>query len=176
MAARLRTLGFEQPVVLEKLPGKWWSIQADLAALGRTSEPGCGYARTVASTEAINGHFGAYWLEILGGPFETAEDGDAVYLASQSTDVAWLGAGVTVKRISPLVAAALTHRGLPEPVPLTRLDGAFWVCGLSDGWCSTAELDARIRRDPDAVNITHGPFDREEDAQYAFDVMWESPE
>jgi len=73
VAARLRALGFEQPVVLDKLPGRWWSIHADLAALGRASEPGCGYTRTVAPTEAINGHFGAYWEEILDGPFDSEE-------------------------------------------------------------------------------------------------------
>lgn len=73
VAARLRALGFEQPVVLERLPGKWWLIHADLAALGSASEPGCGYTRTVASTEAINGHFGAHWVEILDGPFDSKE-------------------------------------------------------------------------------------------------------
>lgn len=176
VAVRLRALGFEQPVVLDELPGKWWSIHADLAALGRASEPGCGCAQTMASTEAINGHYGAYWMEILGGPFDAAEEGDAVYLASQAADVAWLGAGATVKQISPWIAKCLSDRGLREPVPLTRLAGLFWVCGLGGGWCPTAELDARIRSNPRAVNITHGPFEREEDAQYAFDVMWESPE
>jgi hypothetical protein len=73
VAARLRALGFEQPVVLDRLPGMWWSIHADLAALDRASEPGCGYAKAVASTEAISGHFSAYWMEMLDGPFDNEE-------------------------------------------------------------------------------------------------------
>lgn len=176
VASRLRTLGLEQPIALDDLPGKWWLIHADLAALGKVSEPGCGYAQTIASTEDIGGHYGNYWMEILGGPFEAAEDGDAVYLASQGTDVSWLGAAATVNRVSPWIARSLIARGLCEPVPLTRLSGMYWVCGLGGGCCSTAELDSRIRSSAGSVDITHGPFEHEEDAQYAFDVMWESPE
>lgn len=176
VAARLRALGFEQPVVLGSLPGKWWSIHADLAALDVTREPGCGFAQTMASSEAIAGHFALYWREILAGPFDAAEDGQAVYLAAPDTNVAWLGERALVQAISPWISKSLNKRGFNEPVPLTKLAGLYWVCGLGGGWCTTAELEARIRRHPGAVNITHGPFDSEEDAQYAFDVMWESPE
>jgi hypothetical protein len=77
VAARLRALGFEQPVMLDALPGKWWSIPVDLAALGRTSEPGCGFAKTMATTEAIAGCCSTYWREIAAGPFDCAEDGEA---------------------------------------------------------------------------------------------------
>ena len=176
VAVRLRALGFEQPVQLDALPGKWWSIRADLAALGFVSEPGCGFARTTASTEAIAGHFCLYWRDIQAGPFDCAEDSGAVYLAAPDAEVAWLGDGATVVRVPSWISRRLIERGLDEPVPLRKLAGKYWVCGLGGGSCSTAELEDRLRRDPASVNITHGPFDREEDAQYAFDLMWESPE
>ena len=79
-------------------------------------------------------------------------------------------------RVPSWISRRLIERGLDEPVPLRKLAGKYWVCGLGGGSCSTAELEDRLRRDPASVNITHGPFDREEDAQYAFDLMWESPE
>lgn len=76
VAARLRALGFEQPVMLDALPGRWWGILVDLAALGRTSEPGCGFAKTMASTEAIAGCYSAYWCQIAAGPFDSADEGE----------------------------------------------------------------------------------------------------
>lgn len=176
VAARLRALGFEQPVELDALPGQWWSILADLAALGTVSEPGCGFGRTMASTESIASHYGLYWLEIVAGPFSSEADSEAVFLAGQGVDVAWLGSGVTVVRVSLEVSRRLSESRMTEPVRLTALPGKYWVCGMGGGWCSTAELDARIRSNPGTVDITHGPFDHEEDAQHAFDALWESPE
>jgi hypothetical protein len=176
VAARLRALGLEQPVELGALPGKWWSILADLAALGTVSEPGCGFGQTMASTESIVSHYTMYWGEIVAGPFDRAEDAEAVYLAGQGVDVAWLGSGVTVARVSPSVSRRMSECGFAEPVRLSRLAGKYWACGMGGGWCSTAELEDRIRRVPASVNITHGPFDREVDAQYSFDRIWEPPE
>lgn len=175
VAARLRALGFEQPVELDALPGQWWSILADLAALGTVSDPGCGFGRTMASTEAIASHHALYWREIVAGPFERADDSQAVFLAAPEVNAVWLGEGVTVVRIAPWISRRLSERGFGEPVSLTRLAEMYWVCGMGGGWCSTAELENRIRRDPQAVRITHGPFDCEDEAQYAFDVMWEPP-
>lgn len=74
VAARLRALGYEQPVELVALPGLWWSIRADLAALGTTTEPGCGFGQVMATSESIAGHYSLYWREIVAGPFERAED------------------------------------------------------------------------------------------------------
>ena len=82
VAARLRAMGFEQPVELDALPGKWWSIAVDLAALGKASEPGCGFAQTLASTESIAGYYYMYWREILDGPFDCAEDAEVVGASS----------------------------------------------------------------------------------------------
>lgn len=142
-------------------------------AVGRA--PGCGFTRTTATTEAIACHFCLYWLDIQAGPFDCAEECEAVYLAAPDAEVAWLGDGATVVRVSRWISRGLIERGFGEPVPLTRLAGMYWVCGFG-GWCATAELEDRLRRDPASVNITHGPFDREEDAQYAYDLLWESPE
>ncbi len=176
VGARLRALGYEQPVELDALAGRWWSIRADLAALGSTSEPGCGYGQTMATTESIAQHFSLYWLEIIAGPFERGDDHSAVYLASRDLDVAWLGQDATVIKVAPWISGSLRDRGIEEPAQLASLAGKYWVCGKGGGFCSTAELEQRLRRDPAAVSITHGPFDREEEAQYAFDVMWESPD
>lgn len=83
VAARLRALGFEQPVELDALPGKWWALWADLAALGKVSEPGCGFALTVATTEEIAAHYWMYWREIEAGPFDSAEEGEAFAVLAQ---------------------------------------------------------------------------------------------
>jgi hypothetical protein len=175
VAARLRALGFEQPVELEALPGKWWSILADLAALGTVSEPGCGFGRIMATTESIENHYIGYWREIVAGPFEHAEDSEAVYLAPEGVDVSWIGSGAMVVRVQPWVSKRLAARGFDGSVRLSRLAGLYWVCGMAGGVCSTTDLEDRIRRAPTSVNITGGPFDREDDAHYAFDLMWEPP-
>ncbi len=119
VAARLRALGFEQPVELDALPGQWWSILADLAALGTVSEPSCGFGPTMACTEAIASHYCLYWLEIVAGPFERADDSQAVFLAAPEVNVAWLGKGVTVVRIAPWISR-LDHA---HPVGLQRSIG-----------------------------------------------------
>jgi hypothetical protein len=176
VAAHLRTLGFSQRVPLDALPNKWWSIAVDVAALESNIEPGCGYRRTVASSEAIGAHHAMYWCEIAGGPFDRAEDADDLYLASPELDVDWLGSGATVVRISPWISNRLSARGAPEPVHLKTLAGMYWVCGLAGGVCSTEELAGRLRRNQGSTRITHGPYEDEADAHCAFDVMWESPE
>lgn len=176
VAARLLALGFEQPVELDSLPGRWWSVLVDLHTLDRAGEPGCGYARAVESTETVAAYFSMGWLRIDAGPFDDANDAEAVYLAAAGTDTAWLGPDAKVLRVAPWISSALSARGFTDPVALNRLAGLYWVCGMSGGCCSTAELDVSIRDSRAAVDITHGPFERLEEAEYAFDRMWESPE
>lgn len=176
VASRLRALGYEQPVELELLPGHWWSIRADLAALGSSVEPGSGFGQTAASSEAIAGHFSRYWLDVVAGPFGRPEDREAVYLASREADIGWLGEQAIVVKIEPWLSRHLRELGHHEPVLLSSLADKYWVCGMGGGCCSTAELESLARQNPRSVRISHGPFDREEDAHYAFDVLWESPE
>ena len=87
VAAHLRTLGFNQPVPLDELSNKWWSIAVDVAAMASDREPGCGYCRTVTSSEAIGAHHAMFWCEIEGGPFDSADDAQALYLVSSELDV-----------------------------------------------------------------------------------------
>lgn len=135
---RLSDLHYDQPVSLDKLAGKWWSIHTDLATLGRAVEPGCSHTKTVASTESIAGHFAQFWVEIVAGPFESADEGSSVYLAGRDTDVAWLGDDALVCRVEPWIVKQLGEHGFTEPVSLSKLAGMFWVCGTGGGWRSTA--------------------------------------
>ncbi|MBN8491069.1 MAG: hypothetical protein J0M00_06530 [Burkholderiales bacterium] len=173
---RLALLGHAQPVLLSALPGKWWSINVDLAALDEANEPGCGYRCIDATSEAIGANHALYWCEIVAGPFDQEADATATYLASIEFDAAWLGPRAAVGRVEPWVCKQLQARGLTEPYPLTAVADAYWVCGMGGGVCATQELAKRVRRFPGEAGVTHGPFDNEDDAHYAFDVMWESPE
>lgn len=174
VAARLRALGFEQPVELDSLPGKWWSILVDLEALDMASEPGCGFGRTMATTEVVANYHSMYWTEIAAGPFDQFEDAAAVYLAAADTDTSWLGPNARVNRVAPWISRALAARGFGEPVGLKNLAGMYWVCGMS--CCTTVELEVLIRGARAAVDISDGPFEQQEDAQHYVDRMWESPE
>lgn len=176
VAARLLKLGFEQPVELDSLPGRWWSILVDLYTLDEVSEPGCGFRRAVANTETVAAYFGMGWLRIDAGPFDSANEAEAVYLAAAGTDTAWLGPDAKVVRVAPWISRKLSERGFPDPVALNKLAGLYWVCGMSEGCYSTEQLEARIRGERAGVDISHGPFDRLDDAEYYFDWMWESPE
>jgi hypothetical protein len=85
-------------------------------------------------------------------------------------------AATTRWQLACWISRALSARGFTDPVALDRLAGMYWVCGMAGGCCSTAELDARIRGTSKSIEIADGPFERLEDAEYAFDRMWESPE
>jgi hypothetical protein len=115
VAARLLKLGFEQPVELDSLPGRWWSILVDLYTLDEVSEPGCGFRRAVANTETVAAYFGMGWLRIDAGPFDSANEAEAVYLAAAGTDTAWLGPDAKVVRVAPWISRKLSERGFPTP-------------------------------------------------------------
>ncbi len=174
VARRLHSIGFTAPIAIDALPGKWWTLNVDLAALDEAWETGCATQQVDATTEQIESHYVLYYCEVVAGPFNQPDAVEATYLASADCDREWLGNRASALTIPFLVARRLATQGLVEPVVLSALAGKYWVCGMSGGVCSTDELVARIGNY--GHRITDGPFNLKEDADYAFDVLWESPE
>lgn len=76
VATALAAAGLHEPVSIRRLPGKWWRLYVDLAALGLVAEPGCGMTEVVASSEELHHRFIGYYKEIIAGPFDSEEEAD----------------------------------------------------------------------------------------------------
>ena len=66
----LSAIGLHEPVSLCVLPGKWWVANVDASAENPNFEHGCCTVRVVASTEQLQCYYGAYYCEVLAGPFD----------------------------------------------------------------------------------------------------------
>jgi len=174
VAKRLADLGFTQPVPLRALPGTWWVANVDVAALDSGFEQGGASTQVTVSSEEIAAGHAFYYCEVIAGPLD-AEDGfEASYLATDACDVAWLGTSARVFRIPGWVARRLAEQGFSEPVATSALADFYWVCGMGSGVQSTQEIEARGATGSPFASVSSGPYKTIEEAQYAFDVLWES--
>ena len=79
IAARLEAKGLFAPVSFKSLPGKYWWVRMDAAAENDNFEPGGITVKRIVSTEELAGVLVGYYAEVLSGPFDSREDGPAIY-------------------------------------------------------------------------------------------------
>jgi len=70
VADALSAISLYEPVSLAALPGRWWVANVDASAENPNFEPGGCTVRVVASTEQLQCHYGAYYCEVIAGPFD----------------------------------------------------------------------------------------------------------
>lgn len=174
VARRLAHLGFTQPVPLRDLSGKWWRASVDVASLDSGIEPGSASRQVTITSEEIGAGYALHFCELTAGPLDSADGFEASYLATDACDVSWLGSSAKVIRIPGWIASRLAEQGFSEPVATRALAGFYWVCGMGGGVRSTQELEAVNAAENPFASVSNGPYKTKEEAQYAFDVLWES--
>lgn len=152
VVCNLAKLGLHEPVSLQMLPSLWWEARVDAAELGLVSEYGCGYVTLFMSSKRL----AAIGFEVVDGPFE-----------------AWANIEVSRAILNEKPGkywdATISNRPL-----LPVVDGAEPFAGYDDSYTSEALLAALDAGK--TVKVHSGPFDTENDAHYALDLRWESPE
>lgn len=165
--------GLQEPVSLRLLPSLWWVAQVDVSGDNPSFEAGGATTEVVATTEKLIHHYSFAYCEVTQGPFGSRDEVDGFCFASDTFDGRALGERARVIVVPPWSERRLAEQGLTEPIPLSALLGKWWVCGLGGGVCVTEDLASAT---DGMLRISDGPFEAKEDADYAFDVMWESPE
>ena len=176
VAATLAGIGLHEPVSLRQLPGKWWIANVDLASVNPGFEAGGGNTRVVASSEELDHRYGDGYCEVVGGPFNHPDEVNGSYFVSSRFDRNRLGDLAALCEIPGWIASRQAKNGLAEPIPFPAMAGKWWVCGMGGGVCTTADIEIALRGGERFHPITDGPFDTRDKAEYAFDVLWESPE
>ena len=74
VATALAAIGLHEPVSVRSLPGKWWLANVDMAAVNSNCEPGGGAAQLVGSSGELRCRYGAYYCEVVAGPFNGREE------------------------------------------------------------------------------------------------------
>lgn len=165
--------GLQEPVSLRLLPSLWWVAQVDVSSDNPNFEAGGASTEVVTTTEKLIHHYSYAYCEVTHGPYGSRDEVDGFCFASETFDRRTLGERARVIIVPARSERRLEERGLTEPIPLSALLGKWWVCGLGDGVRLTEDLASATHG---LLRITDGPFEAKEDADYVFDVMWESPE
>lgn len=152
VARGLAERGSHEPVSLKTLPGCWWLVNVDAVEIGDVGEYGCAYVKRVLSSEQL-ANMG---FEVVGGPFADWENVDvAEAILKQNSGKFW--------------DARISNRSLlatPEPNnPTSAYDDAY-----------TSETLLAALKDGKVITVFSGPFNTADDAHYALDLRWESPE
>lgn len=148
----LAEIGLHEPVSLRMLPGRWWKAHVDAAEVGKLSEYGCAYVTLFLSSEQLS----AIGFEVVDGPFEAWANREASQAILNENPGKYWDATISNRPLLPVV------------------DGAEPFAGYDNGYKSEtllAALDAGK-----TVKVYGGPFDTADDAHYALDLRWESPE
>jgi hypothetical protein len=152
VACRLVEMGLLEPVSLNALPNRWWTVHVDAAEEGLCSEFGGAFVRrTLSSTELARCGF-----EVIDGPFKAWETPD-------------------VSR-----AVLLQHPGKFWDARILRdasaqvQGGAHRFSGYDNAYTTELLLEALDRGD--GIQVFSGPFDTQAEAGYALDLRWEVPE
>jgi hypothetical protein len=169
----LANMGLHEPVSLKLLPDSWWVAHADASTDNPNFEAGGGTIEVIADTEMLTYHYSTAYCEVTHGPYGSRDEVDGCCFASEKFDRRRLGKNANVILIPSWSAKALADQGVFEPIPASTLWGKWWVCGMGGGVVQTENL---VIQRSIGHHITDGPFDTKEDADYAFDVLWESPE
>jgi hypothetical protein len=169
----LLAMGLYEPVSLSLLPGQWWVANVDASVDNASFEAGGCTTVVITTTEVLSQRYSSAYCEVTRGPFGSRDEIDGYYFATETFDRGRLGENAQVLLIPAWSAKQLTDRGMSEPFPLTALLDKWWVCGMGGGVVSTEQL--AVGPGP-RHHISDGPFDSKDDADYAFDVLWEAPE
>lgn len=165
--------GLHEPVSLKLLPDRWWIAQADASTDNPNFEAGGATIEVIADTEMLAVRYSTSYCEVTHGPYGSRDEIDGFCFATKEFDHRHLGKQASVIMIPSWTAKRLADQGLAEPIPASTLLGKWWVCGMGGGVVQTENLTVKP---PMGHPITDGPFQSEEDADYAFDVLWESPD
>lgn len=169
----LRAIGLFEPVSLSLLPGQWWVASVDASVDNPNFEAGGCTTVVIATSEVLSRRYSSAYCEVTRGPFGNRDEIDGYCFVTETFDRRRLGEKAQVLVIPCWSAKRLTDMGMSEPFPLPALLDKWWVCGMGGGVVSTEQLAVRpgLRH-----HISDGPFDSKNDADYAFDVLWEAPE
>ena len=173
VVATLANMGLHEPVSLKLLPNKWWIAQADASTDNPNFEAGGATIEVIADTKMLTLHYSTAYCVVTHGPYCSRDEIDGFCFVSDEFDHLHLGTQASVIRIPSWIAKRLADLGMPEPIPASTLLGKWWVCGMGGGVIQTENLTVQP---PLRHPITDGPFKSKEDADYAFDALWESPE
>lgn len=176
VAIRLAAQGFQDPVDLDTIPGRFWILNIDANAMDERFEPGGVSMKIEARTSEIPFRSSMHFCEVIGGPFKTTDEMHGCFWISSELDRNMLSGQALTCHIPSWLVKRLEEQGHSFPLPFSDLIDSYWVCGMGGGVLSTRELEIRIRSDfALGHNITDGPFRSREDASYAFDSLWDSP-
>ena len=175
VAARLASAGLYEPVSLHTLAGKWWRVLVDASFDYPDREPGGCASRKVATSEELLGRYSGVYCEVYAGPFDSSEDTTECFFV-EARDRNYRDPDCRYYELPPWLMSRLEKVGLRAPVPLKVLAGKYWVCGMSDGVWETEAIERALRSGGLNAPISDGPFNSRDDADYAFDLLWEAPE
>jgi hypothetical protein len=173
VVSALEIKGLNEPVSLTLLPGLWWIAQVDVSSDNPIFEAGGATTEVITNTELLAGHYSYAYCEVTHGPFSSRDEIDGILFVTEKFDRKRLGSRVRLIEIPTWSARQLAEQGWIEPISLSALQGKWWVCGMSGGVCTTEDLASAA---DGTLRISDGPFETKKDADYAFDVLWESPE
>ena len=176
VAAKLDVLGLHEPISLRQLPGKWWIANVDMASVNPVIEAGGGMATVIASSEALASEYAGNYCAVVGGPFNSREEVDGGFFVTNQFDSKMVGDRAQLCLIPNWMVRRLAEKGLVEPIPFSAMSEKWWVCGTGGGVYRTADIESALCSGKFFPRITDGPFDTKEQADYAFDLLWESPE
>lgn len=152
VVCNLAELGLHEPVSLRMLPGRWWKANVDAAEVGELREYGCGYVTLFLSSERL----AEIGFEVVDGPFKAWANREVSQAILKGRPGKYWDATISNRPLLPVV------------------DGAEPFAGYDNGYTSEALLAALDAGG--TVRVYSGPFDTADDAHYALDVRWESPE
>jgi len=175
VARNLEASGLHEPISLRALAGKWWVALVDASFEYPNMEPGGCALRKLATSEELIGLYSGYYCEVLAGPFDRPEDSIACFFVNEG-DRSYRDPHASYCELPRWIVSRLEKRGMNAPIPFAALAGKYWVCGMSGGVWKTEDIERVLRSGTFSDHITDGPFDSRDDADYAFDVLWESPE
>jgi len=152
VARKLAEMGLLEPVSLNALPNRWWTVHVDAAEEGLCSEFGCAFVkRTLSSTELAKCGF-----EVIDGPFTAWETPDV----SRAVLLEHPGKFWDARILSNAIAQAQ--------------GGADRFAGCDNAYTTELLLEALDRSD--SIQVFSGPFETGAQAGYALDLRWEVPE
>jgi hypothetical protein len=169
----LEIKGLHEPVSLKLLPDLWWVAQVDASMENPNFEAGGATTEVIATTEMLVWRYSSAYCEVTQGPYFSRDEIDGTFFVTETFDRRRLGDRVRLIAIPPGCSRQLAKQGWTEPIPFSALQGKWWVCGLSGGVRKSEELGSAAGS---MREITDGPFATKDDADYALDVLWESPE
>lgn len=150
---------------------KWWIAEVDVAQINGSLSSGGGQARVILTTEELFEMNAQAYCNIRRGPFDSRDEVDGCCLVGPDFETTRLGKDARSIVIPRFILNALLNEGYVEPIPLSSQIDKWWVCGMSGGVCQT---DALLSMHEYGRHISHGPFLKKEDAEYVFDLLWES--